>query len=839
MTTARSIVRALALAIAPTSALIALSPLTRAASAQALPPSATWEDEKGREAYFWAQRSYPSTERPYAAMWQLRMSMGAHLPVRSSTSATPILGGAWRQLGPTGLFNAEAGFYDSSPQLDAEAAVTAITPSPKAGGPFLIGSASGGVWRTPALGSGWTPLTDDQCALTIGALSVDPVNPSIVYAGTGEYNTNSNGCGILKSVDGGTTWAVTGASAFDFSTGGGVAFGHIFVDPPTAGSTTGTTLLAANNVGLYRSVNSGSSWSLVLSGQAASVVAHPTKAGVRFVGESDYYTPTHRGIYRSSDGGATWNALPPLPQTVVDSIGRIELATSPASPNLLFTVVADFRTSKLQGLYVWDDSLSQWQRLAAAGLYTGINRGDFGAQGNYDLAIAVDPRDARRIYLAGVRAFLSTDGGATFASMGLDIHTDWHSIVIDPLNPDLVYAATDGGIFESTDAGATWASRNAGLAIGQFYPGISISPKGATILGGLQDNSTSSYSGSLVWDGVFATGDGGFTAINYANPTIQWGGGYWSNGPVIIRRDATSLASSRGTGIVTSDRAAFFPPLLRDPVTPTKRYFGTYRFYRTTNEGVLWTPISGDLTRTSSGVITALAVAPSDTLTVYVGTSDGNVQVSRDGGLTFTLMTAGLPNRYVTRIVVDPAAATHALLTVSGFGTGHVFETTTAGVSWQNITGTLVNAPASAVAFIGGTGVIMVGTDAGVFQSADDGVTWQAGPTGIPNAIIQDLVYSPTASLVVAGTYGRGMFAYAVGTQAAVLRGDVNGDAKVDAFDALILQQALVGIVSPATALYPAGDANCNGTIDAGDVLLVLKAAVGLPTTGACVGTVR
>ncbi|MEO8623821.1 MAG: dockerin type I domain-containing protein, partial [bacterium] len=422
--------------------------------------------------------------------------------------------------------------------------------------------------------------------------------------------------------------------------------------------------------------------------------------------------------------------------------------------------------------------------------------------------------------------------------MGMEIHCDWHTIVVDPLNPDILYAGTDGGVFVSTDAGDTWTSRNAGLAITQYYPGIAISPDGAKIMGGSQDNGTHTYTGSPLWNG-FAGGDGGYTAINYTNPTIVYGEAQWTNGAgaYIIRKDATTT-SLRTTGIAPTDRGAFIPPLLLDPQTPTKLYFATQRVYRSVDEGRTWLPISGDLTK-GTGRIMTVAIAKSDSLTIYAGTSDGNVQVSRDGGVTFTNVSSGLPNRTITRVVVDAADANHALVTVSGFGTGHVFETLNAGATWKDITGSgLVDAPVNAAAFIPGLG-IMVGTDVGVYQTTDDGVTWRVGPAGLPNVIVQDIVYAPALKQVVVGTYGRGMFTYTVGVEAGVLRGDVNGDGKVDAFDALLIQQAIVGSLPAGTAAYPRGDANCNGIIDAGDVLLVLKTSVGLPTTNSCVNTVK
>jgi hypothetical protein len=192
----------------------------------------------------------------------------------------------------------------------------------------------------------------------------------------------------------------------------------------------------------------------------------------------------------------------------------------------------------------------------------------------------------------------------------------------------------------------------------------------------------------------------------------------------------------------------------------------------------------------------------------------------------------------VTRVAVDPSDATHALLTVSGFASGHVFETKNAGANWSDISAGLVDAPANAIAFVPGVG-IMVGTDVGVFQAPSPGASWISGPAGIPNVIVQDLIYVPGATLLVAGTYGRGMFAYTVGGDIPVLRGDVNADGKLDAFDALLIQQSLVGTLPVSTVIYPRGDADCNFAIQTADVVYVLRTAVGLASPGVCVNSVK
>ena len=797
--------------------------------AQDLPRAWEREDVDGREEWFWAQRSYPFADRPYAKMSALWQTLVSRMSVVSSSAAAPPLGGSWRPIGPNGLWVF---------QLDA-GRIAAILPAATPGGAMYAGTASGGVWRSTNNGISWTPLTDAECGLTTGAMARDPVNPAIIYAATGEGNGGLNGCGVLRSTDGGNVWSLcTGCLR---STGGGNGvFSSLVVDATSAGSATSSILLGSTNFGnggIVRSVNSGNNWTAVLNtGPVSSIVAHPSRAGVYYAGNRVATPAASRGVYRSTDIGVTWGQLPAFPVSDENAIGRVEVAVSKASSNLIWALVGDRTTGGFLGLFRWDEGTNTWTKLAATGVTTA-----FGTQQNYDLVLAVDPRDTKRIYIAGVGAFRSTDGGATFQRMATSVHVDWHVLVFDPVNPDILWAGTDGGVYLSTDAGDTWVSRSAGLAITQFYPGISIHPQATRVAGGSQDNGTHTYSGSLFWDS-FSGGDGGYTAINYRDPSIQWGETQWSlaSGTVgrLFRRDATGAVQVRSSGIITTDRAQFIPPLVMDPVNPVKLYFGTFRLYRTINDGLQWTPISGDLTG-GSGTITSIAISPADTNTIYVGTNDGRALISRDGGTTFTPAT-GLPNRTVTRVVAHPTDPARAIVTVSGFGTPHVFETVDGfATAVTNVSGNLIDAPTNVAVYIPSANVIVVGTDAGAFQTADNGATWTLGPGGMPNVIVQDLVYQASTGMLVAGTYGRGMFAYNVGTQTAVLRGDVNGDGRIDAFDALLIQQSLASAAPANTVVFPRGDANCNGALDAADLVLTLRAAVGLPTPGACVGTMR
>jgi photosystem II stability/assembly factor-like uncharacterized protein len=722
--------------------------------------------------------------------------------------------------------------------------IDAIALHPTASGTMFVASPNGGVWSSTTGGASWTPRFDSQCTLQMSTVKIDPVNPSILYAAAA-YASGAAGCAIFRSTDGGSTWAnFNGGLNFTAYSGGFI--NEFYVDPGSAGSTSSTTLLFNyGGSGIYRSTNSGMTWAHPFTfGYVTSIVGLPGKPGVVFAGVADYATSVsaRSGLYRSQDNGATWTQLS---SGAVDFSGtaRLQLAVSPAQPNSVW-VIAGGKNSTFQTVSRWDDNTSALTRLNATGVDPNANgRTHFGSQAWYDLAIAVDPADPSRIYIAGVRAFRSTDGGATFSPMGTEIHCDWHTVLVDPRNPRQLWAGTDGGVFSSTDGGDSWTSRNLGLQVSMYYPGIAQHPTDPSIvLGGLQDNGSLLANGTSLYNAV-GGGDGGFAAINFTTPSTLWTTCQWSGGPCIQRRVAVGLGFQYpyvAAGIVTTDRAQFIPPLVMSPTTSTTLYFGTMRLYRTTNDGLLWTAISSDLSR-GTGSIKAIAIAPSDAQTIYVGTSDGNVQVTRDGGTTWTLSTSGLPGRAVTDFVVDPADAARALVTLSGSGATHVYLTTTAGTIWTSASGSLPDMPANAAVMIDdGPNHFFVGTDVGVFETTDGGLLWASSPSGLPNVIVNDLSYNPATKQLVAATYGRGLFKYSLVNPSAVLRGDVSRDGVVNAFDALLIQQTLVGLpLTSGLTILPHGDANCDGRVFAADALITLRYSVGLATAGACVGTNR
>jgi photosystem II stability/assembly factor-like uncharacterized protein len=748
-------------------AVLALAWCAAAAAAQ---EPGTSENPRRRWEHFYHQRAYPFGRiAPGAlqrALGEYRARWPAQYAARAAGARTDVTAAAgpdaWTALGPAPIANLAAG------------RISTIAVHPTVPGVMYIGGAQGGVWRTVDGGERWIPLTDGECSLAMGSIALDPVDPDIIYAGTGELHFSGDsyyGCGLLRSTDGGASWTQLGASIFDTNSGG-ARVSKVIVDRPTAGSPTSTTIYMSSSFGVHRSTDSGVTWTRVLDGIATDLVVHPTQPRTLYAAIGGTGTNAANGVYRTDDGGATWVRLQAgFPTT---DVGRIALAMAPSAPSVLYAAVQNAFESprapsdgQLLGIWRTGDGGQTWVRLAATNAACGT-------QCWYNLVIATHPADPETVYFGGVLIYRSLDGGTLFTNVLNGIHVDHHAIAFDPVDPTVVYSGNDGGIYRSSNGGVNWTSINGNLQITQFYSGIALHPSDPrVVLGGTQDNGTLEYGGDPAWQAVLGA-DGGFTAIDFANPVTayaetQWTAGSGFSGP--RRRDVTGGSFIRRVvGIDVNDNALFIPPLVMDATDPRVLYFGTYRVYRTADRGDSWTAISGNLSRTGGGVVSAIAPAPFAPATVYVGTSDGALNVTTDGGASWAVRTSGLPNRYVTDIAVDAADPLAAIVTVSGFGTGHVFRTTDGGVTWQNISGNLPDMPVNAVLAAPALGgAIFVGTDLGVFRTTDGGATWTPRAENMPNVAVFDLAMGRTTGQIVAATHGRGMFAFSAVTAATVV----------------------------------------------------------------------
>lgn len=712
-----------------------------------LPSAAAQENEQIRARMEYARMRLYSG--PGADLAVLQQNARGELLALGFDGAAPfsLLNARWQPIGPTRVDDGAGEFAGR---------VSAIAIHPTDPGILYIGGAQGGVWKTENGGASWTPLTDEECSLAMGSIAIDPVEPDIVYAGTGEQHFSGDsyyGCGVLRSLDGGQTWEQLGGDIFVRRTSftgrngmgaGGARISKVLVDPATAGSANATTVLAASSFGLFRSTSSGLDWTRVLEGIATDLVAHPHDPSVLFAGIYG------EGIHRSSDGGVSWTRLsigfPSEP-------GRIILAIAPSSPDVVYAGVVHGLEAALRGNDMWiyrtEDGGENWEQRVA-------EDASCWSQCWYDFAMAVHPLDADRVFLGTVVLYESSDGGMIFEQIHPDnVWVDQHHLLFDTLSgPNVLYVANDGGVFRSDNAGADWVHLNSNLAVSQFYRGIGLHPSDPSVaLGGTQDQGTlRSSGGTTIWTRV-VPGDGGYTAFDFEDPGVWYAETQWIAGRIGGPR-RNGVLSRRG--IDRNERGLFIPPLVMDPVDSRRLYFGTQSIYRTDDAAREWVPI---YTHPLDSVITAIAPSPADPRTVYAAIRRGAVVATHDGGETWLESGQGLPDRFLGDLAAHPDDPDQAYVVAGGFLSGHVFQTTDGGRSWQDRTGDLPDHPVNAVIYDpADPNAVYVGTDFGVFHSPGGGDTWNRLQDGLPVSAVYALAAQPGTGRLVAATHGRGMF---------------------------------------------------------------------------------
>lgn len=719
-----------------------------------------------RQEWFYSQRQYPLGRIPagarvnaIAAIRRLEAVARQRQPL-SQAAARSIDATNWTLIGPrptgAGSTNVTAG------------RVNAIAIDPRDNNTVYIGAAEGGVWKTTDGGANWTPLTDDQPSIANGAIALDPTNPDIVYVGTGEENFAQDsyyGAGILKSTDGGNTWTnIVGP------------FLRAFIGAMAIHPSNGQVLLCTTSAGIWRSEDGAANWTRVLTGVGTSVLFDPTNGDIAYAALGNVGGSSLNGVYKSTDGGKTWsprngsgdNAIP------AQDTGRISIAMANSNTSTLFASIENTATGsngRLLGIWKTTDGGQTWNQLPISASLVNL----WGGQVWYNNAIAVSPTDPSVVWAGGTPLFRSLDGGGTWAqvpslgSNNVQIHVDQHLFVFTPDGSKL-YIANDGGMYSTTDAGASrvnFTDLNATLAITQFYPGFSVHPSDPNIaIGGTQDNGTQHYTGNVSWSNV-TCGDGGNTVIDPSAPNIAY-----SACQDIAINVTRNLAGNSGWigaayGIDQTDRTQFIAPLAIDSSNPQTLYFGTFRLWRSVDSGGKWAPASFDLTGGRSTIKT-IGIAPSDSNTVYVGTNDSRIRVTRNAldpkGAAWAQSGSGLPPRVVTHIAADPIDPTIAYATFSGFATGsdtlgHIFKTVDAGANWTDFSGDFPNLPVNDLVVdpdIPGT--FYVGTDAGVGISSDNGASWNTLGFGLPRVVVHSLVLQRATRTLLAATHGRSVW---------------------------------------------------------------------------------
>lgn len=711
--------------------------------------------EKIPNDWFFAQRAFPQGEinrEVYREAQRQAQFMKAQ--------ATTVRSGSWVSAGPTNI-----GGRISDVEL-----------SPTSFDTIYAGAASGGVFKSLDGGQSWTPIFDEALSLSIGDIALDPSNSNIIYVGTGEVNAGGgsqtyDGFGLYRSTDAGSTWEHLGLEDTRY-------ISRVVIDPLNSRrifvAAMGKLFGINSGRGLYRSTDGGQAWeqSLFISDSTGciDVVIHPANPDTVYAAmwerirrpDRRSYGGATCGLYRSYDGGATWQELTAGLPNNSPAVGRIGISICAAQPDILYAIYAD-NIGYFDGVYKTTDSGDSWTR---------TNDGTLGSlyasYGWWFGNIRVDPVNPDIAYAMGLDVYKTNNGGQSWFYSSGGMHVDQHGLYIHPQNPNYVVAGNDGGIYVSQNGGSGY-TKSPNLAITQFYTGEVDYQFPERLYGGTQDNGTNrTLTGNPnQWQNIYG-GDGFYVLVdpsdnNYVYAESQYGNlGRSTNGGTSFQYALSGVAGSRNN---------WSSPLAMDPSNPQVLYFGTERVNKTVNRAVSWAPISPDLSNGPPsgnlifGTITTIAAAPSDPNTIYAGTDDGNVWVTLSGGSNWVNISASLPVRWITRVAVDPFDARTAYVTLSGYRWDeylpHIFRTTDAGANWEDISANLPEAPLNDVIVDPeNTAALYLAGDVGVFYSQNSGTAWLYLGAGLPNVPVTDLVlHNPTRTLIAA-TYGRSMFTY-------------------------------------------------------------------------------
>lgn len=709
-------------------------------------PAPRLAHHKGRAAWFRAREAWPLRDPAFGAL------KAARGKAKKALAAFPNAK-KWTLAGPTNIGGR----------------CTALVCHPQQPDTIWIGAAGGGVWRSTDAGATWRESWKRGAPLQIGSLAIDPQNPQVLWCGTGEANMSADsypGDGLYRSANGGKSWKRVAASA-----NGTVPsrIGSIAVDPfdsahVIVGGIGYGRLSAEGDVGgTFETRDGGKNWAqLTLAGGTYwchSVVFDPATQDRVFVTITTQGAGS--GIYRSDDGAASWRhltqGLPPSHQ-----MGRATLALAPSSPKTLYAFVADELSENadlLLGVFRSTNSGASWTNVA--GNHFANER-----QIGYGNAIAVHPSDPDHVICGGVDLHLTRDGGASWrrvtrwdADRGTAgyAHADHHMLVMPPAAPGRVYSANDGGMDVSADGGQSWQNRSSGLAITMYYD-VDIGQSDPRVLGGgAQDNGTLVTSTGLP-DSYFELlgGDGGWIVIDphdagHIFASYQYGGMFrFRGGQWKEVTPPFDPGESAGMWMVF---------ITMDPNDSKCLYTGNHRLYRTRNDGNLWKPASPVF---DGSPISAIEVAASDSDVIYVGTENGGLFRTGDGGASWSanLRDGVLPGVAVTRIAAAPGDADDVFVTVANFGNSHVFRSRNGGLDWADIDGgRLPDVPHHAVLIRpDAPSQVWVCSDAGVHTTSDGGATWRNATGNLPPAMVVDLVYHAATKTLHAATYGRSIW---------------------------------------------------------------------------------
>ncbi len=636
-------------------------------------------------------------------------------------------------------------------------------------------------------GLNFTPIFEGDSGQSAGALAMDPSDPNRIWFGTGEANASGDsypGNGIYLTEDGGNTWTWKGLPD-------SYHIGRIVVDPTNSDrvyvAVTGKLFGTNAERGVYRTLDGGDSWERVhyinnTTGCIDLEINVENPDIVYAVMWERYRTPSTRevagddsGVWRSTDGGNNWQQLTNGIPSNDPNLGRGALAISPDNPDRLYlfhsgTPFPGSSSTPYYGSWRSDNGGNSWYSISIGNLDDDL----YSSFGWYFGESIVEPGNPDVIYVGGVATIRSMDGGNSWTRVFEDAHVDQHAFYIDSNNPSHVISGHDGGVNRSTNRGSS-STDFISLGATQFYAICHDPSHPQRLYGGTQDNGTmrTMSGGTGDWTFVYG-GDGFYCLVDPRDNGVIYA--EWQYGNIV--RSTNGGSSFWDISDWWSDRTNWMSPYCFDPLNYDRLYFGTYRVYRTDNQGNSWSTISGDLTDGNDpgslvyGTITTVAASAVQPNYVLAGTDDANVWITQNGGGNWTAIDGDLPDLWVSRVVFHPTQANTIFCTFSGHRvsnpTPHVYRSDNLGATWYSVSGSgndqLPEGPVNDIIIDpDDPNRYYVGTDFGVFFTVNEGDTWAALGQGLPMTAVFDLEFIASERRLVAGTHGRSMYSYNLG----------------------------------------------------------------------------
>lgn len=684
---------------------------------------------------------------------------------------------------------------------------------------IYIGAAAGGLWKSTDGGMTWSSLFDSEPNPSIGAIAVAPSNPSVVWVGTGEANNRQSaswGDGVYKSTDGGTTWSHMGLDDTQ-------AIGRVVIDPtnPEIVYVAAVGHLWGPNPerGIFKTSDGGKTWNKVLfinnDTGASDVAIDPQSPTTLYAAAYERRRTVwgfngggpDGGIYKSTDGGSSWTKLKTdLPDA--GDVGRTAVAVYRKNPSIVYALI---QNGKDGGVFRSEDKGATWKRMSSED-----------PRPSYFSQIRIDPNNDLRIWMGGVNLYYSEDGGKTFNQQRVrDVHSDFHGIWIDPENSNFMLVGCDGGVYESRDAGRDWDHLNV-MTLGQAYEVGYDNQEPYHVCAGYQDNaewcgpSRTWFAGGIPNSAWFMVGggDGFYVKPDPSDPDTIYTESQDGN---VERRDLRTNEAFSVRPVPPKDtdppyRFNWNSPLLISTRDHSTIYYGGNFLFKSTDRGNSWTKLGGDLTTgVDRNTLPILGALPTkDTLSLYdgvewyptittidesplnssvlwVGTDDGNLQVSRDGGQNWENVASRVPGvpkgTYVTRVVASKYDEGTAYVTFDGHRSNdfhvYLFKTTNYGRTWKNLgagirqdTGTLhvVREHPS------NKNMLFVGAEFGAYFSLDGGETWNKLKMGLPTVPVDDIQIQPRENDLILATHGRSLYIFDDLTPLEQLNSEVLGE---------------------------------------------------------------